>query len=801
MWDKIRMATDWILDHRLNSATLSREAYDRMKGMFQYYVPLRGFAEDTAEDLYEYYNRDASNDFSPLMATAKGRKSIADNPLAQIGVMAESAIQQDNKNKAKLTLYYFLMNRPDNGLVTVSETWQELQGTDPATGKTIWKEVQPDFSDVKDKNSAEEISEAVRMFVEKMQDLQKLGRARKGHNRLSLDETVVHISDKSAAEHSIPVMVNGRRINLIINGSPRAAQAINGLLNIEQDDDIIKGTLAKATRWMSANFTSRNPEFWISNMQRDMLFAYMNISIKENDAYRKVFERNLKHGFKSIVYTRRNTKDTLGDSKYEKYYREFVKNGGVTGYTRLANADEYKDMMEKFLKRQDEKKLAKGIREGFEMLKDFSEGIENVMRFAAYITSREQGRTVARSVMDAKNISVNFNRKGSGKAISWEESANLTLNGKQLTKAQRIFFVTVSGLAPALRSTVAFFNASVQSLSLAVTLARTNPRKFAAWMTGAFALGMLNAMLHALLDDDDDYLDMPDYERHQNFLLGAKGFYLKWNLPQEARPFYAMGDIAVNFALGRMKHKDVFWEAMKAAWEVAPPVTPTGLQPLFEIAVNENYFGAPVYKDGPWTKNDPAYQRVYRNTGWLYVDMSEALNTITGGDYATPGWIGNGFLANPAAWQHLVEGYTGGTGQFINKVMNLGPSLWGLAVDGEEWSWRNTPLFNRIIVSNDDRTRNSYLNDVYWYYRDIAEQTRKREKAYLKNRDSEKRLELRLSPDYMIMRIFDRYEKKIEKYDDMAAAETDERRRKEILEQKDRYVLRPMAEELMKADR
>ena len=693
------------------------------------------------------------------------------------------------------------MNRPDNGLVTVSGTWEELQGTDPKTGRQIWKEVLPDFSDVKDRNSATEIADAVRMFDSKMEELEKLGRARRGTRKLSLGDTVIHIKDSSVSEHMIPVSVNGRRMNMIINGNPRAAQAINGMLNIEQDDDIVKNVFAKTTRWMAANFTSRNPEFWISNLQRDLMFALMNVDVKEDAEYRKAFRRNLSHGFRATVLSRKANQDTLGDSKYERYYREFVENGGVTGYTRLANADEYKDMMDKFLKRDRERKLAKGIREGFEKLKDFSEGIENITRFAAYITSREQGRSVARSIMDAKNISVNFNRKGSGKAISWEESANLTIRGKKLNTSQRIAVVTLSSLAPIARSTVAFFNASVQSLSLAWQIARSNPRRFTAWMSGYLALGMLNAMMHALLDDDDDYLDMPDWERRNNILVGANGWYIKWNIPQEARPFYAMGDILVNYSLGRMKHKNVFWEAAKSFGEIAPPLTPTGIQPIVEIMMNEDYIGAPIYRDMPWDEHNPAYQRVYRNANEYIVDIAELVNTATGGDYATPGWIGNGIMANPAVWQHLIEGYTGGTGQFINRLLNLGPMTWDKAVDGEEWSFRNTPLLNRILVDNDDRTRNTYLNEVYWYYKDIADSVKKRENAYAKKHDAERRLELRQSPDYRIMRIFERYRKRLDKYDSMANEETDEYRRKEILRKKDEYVLRPMVDELVRADR
>ena len=800
LWDRMRSATGYILDHQLNAGTISRQTYDHLSGMFEYYVPLRGFAEDTAEDLYEYFNRSSSNDFSPPLAKAKGRRSVADNPFAQLGVMAESAIQQDNKNRAKLAMYYFILGRPGNDAVTVSSPWYVLEGID-SSGRKIWRETVPDFSSVKEGDDSESIGRIISAFDARMEALQKSGQAYRGRRRMDLGDTVVHISGASANEHIVPVMVNGERVNMILNSDPRAAQSLNGLLNIESDDDVISGFAGTITRWMANNFTSRNPEFWISNLQRDLLFSLMNASIKEDVAYRKAFRRNLLKGFRTVAYTRRFRKDSLGDSQYEKYYREFVENGGVTGYTRLASAEEYLGMMEKYMKRDQEKKVVKVVRGCFDGLRDFSESIENVTRFAAYMTSREQGRPVSRAIMDAKNVSVNFNRKGSGKAISWKESARLTdSKGKRLTVPQRVFVCALSAVAPYARRWVAFFNAAVQSLSLNVSLAKNNPRRYAAWMSGCVALGMLNAMIHALLDDDDDYLDMPEWERRQNLLVGGGGYYMKWNIPQEARPFYALGDILVNWSLGRMKHQNIFFEAIESLGEIAPPVVPTPLQPVWELAMNKDYAGAPIYRDMPWDKDNPAYLRTYRGTNQILIDLSELMNSATGGDYATEGAIGNGWWVNPGVWEHFIDGLTGGTGQFIRRVSNVPFMAWDAAVNGEEWSWYDTPMANRIFVRNEERSRNSYLNGVYWYYKDISDSIERREKRYRKAHDSAKINSLRSSPEYSIMRIFQKYSDRLEHYDDLIREETDESRRRDILRRKDDYVLRPMVDELVAAD-
>ena len=800
LWEKIRAATGYTLQHQYRAGMLSKESYDRISSMFEYYVPLRGFEEDTAEDIYQYYNRNASSDFTPPLAKAKGRKSVADNPFAQIGVMAESAIQQDNNNKAKLALYYFVSNRPGNDLVSLSKVWYELDRID-SNGKKTWKEVYPDFTEVGEDGKPRTSAEILADFESRMKRMQESGTARQGRNKLDVSDRVVHVGERSRQEHMIPVMVNGEKVNIIVQGNPRAAQAMNGLLNPDSRRNVLDMSIGLVTRFMANNFTSRNPEFWISNLQRDLLFSYMNVSIREGSEYAKKYRNNISNGFKAVVYSMRHGSGSLGDSRLERMYREFVENGGVTGYTRLASADEYENMMSKYLKTEERGKLIQGLHIAFDKLRLFSEGIENVARFTAYFTSRESGKDIASSIMDAKNITVNFNRKGSASPISWEESENLMIHGRKLNMTERAIALIFSSLAPYLKSSVAFFNAAIQSLSMQIDIARRNPKRFAAWMAGYLALGMLNAILHAMLDDDDDYLDMPDWERRNNFLVGANGFYLKWAIPQESRPFYAMGDILVNWSLGRMRHKNVFVEATESFAEIMPPVMPTAFQPVMELVMNEDYMGAPIYKKMPWDESNPAYQRVYRNTNEILVGFSELLNTISGGDYATPGAIGNGVMVNPGVWQHFIEGATGGTGQFIMRVMNTPFLLRDKLTREEEWSWRNTPLLNRVIVSNDDRTRNSYLNEVYWHYKDIYDSVDWREKKYRKMRDAERLQELHDSPEYEIAEVFRHYEKELEHYDDILKEETDDAVRKQIMSDRDEYVLRPLTDDLMAVDR
>ena len=47
-------------------------------------------------------------------------------------------------------------------------------------------------------------------------------------------------------------------------------------------------------------------------------------------------------------------------------------------------------------------------------LEDFNRWAEDISRFTTYMTSRQMGRSITESVNDAKEVTVNFNKKGAG---------------------------------------------------------------------------------------------------------------------------------------------------------------------------------------------------------------------------------------------------------------------------------------------------------------------------------------------------------------------------------------------------
>lgn len=800
LWKRINAATKFTLKHQYDANMMSRDQYQAVSGMFKYYVPLRGFADNTAEDMYDYYQSDQRRDFTPPLLKAKGRSTEAESPFGYIGSMASSGIAADMKNETKLALYYFVSNRANNDLVTISEVWYKNTGVDEL-GRRIFTPVYPPFNE---DLSSEEAKQAYEDWEKQMQEEAKAGFAFKGGKKLNLKNSVIHIDERQKSSHVIKFKVGGRDLMMYINGNPRAAQAINNELNVEMSTDYQK-VFGKVLRWFSGINTSYNPEFWLSNAQRDILFALMSVNVKEVPEYNAAFRKNLGQlvmatltpGKKGGAYSLKKKFDDgkLGDERLDRLYQEFVENGGVTGYTTLKNNEEWELELRKFT--GDQKKAMQAVKTVFEKVQNFGEAIEQMTRFSAYITSREQGKEIKDAVNDAKELTVNFNRKGSGKAISFKEAARLrTKDGKKLTALQKAFVVGASWLPVYGRRFIMFFNASTQGLNAMYKLYKKNGKGMALWTAGYLALGVMQAAIHALLDDDDDYLDIPDYERRNNLLLGGGGVYFKWAIPQEARVFYAIGDMAVNHALGREPHKDSFggWtgEIASVLSDIAPlnptgglaALAPSALTPVVEVAMNRDYKGAKIFNDLRYLsdeerKRTPAYQRAYQGTGKVYVLLSQSLNWMTGGDYADAGWINP--VNNPAAWEHILQGATGGAGTTIGKFYRgtIGQVL------GEDFTVRNTPFLSRLFTVTDDRYRNAHTTELFDYYKAEAEHTKKLINTYRKNGDDKKLDRLYESEDYEIMTIYDSYKSQFNYYNDELKATTDKKDRKALMREQD----------------
>lgn len=804
LWKRINAATKETLRQQYEANMISKDQYLNLRDMFEYYVPLRGFKENTAEDMYTYYRKPNSTGYTKPILGAEGRKTEAESPFGWIAAMAGSAIASNVKNEAKLALYYFVSNRPENGIATISKTWFVDSGEVDERGKKIFKPAYPPFSE--DLSSAEGKAQ-YEIWQANMKELQKKGQAYEAGQRLNLGNAVVNISDANKPEHIVNIKVGGKDYTIVINGNPRAAQAINGDLNIEGTAQDYSALFGPVLRWMSSVNTSYNPEFWITNMMRDMAFTWMAVNIKEDPAYRRKFSKNYRKAFKVISLVAKNEKGTIGDSYLEQQYKDFVKYGGVTGYTQIKDSETWEKEIDNYLSSNDPKsvkngKVMRGMKSAFHVAHRFGESLEQVSRFAAFLTARETGKSINEAINDAKEITVNFNRKGSGKMITLEEAKYLTgKNGQPLTKPQQWMVVGLSSIAPLGRRFIMFFNAAIQGLNATYKLMKKNPKRFTGWALGYAAVGMMNAVLHAMLDDDDDYLDIPQYERRNSLMIGGNGAYFKWALPQEARAFYALGDLAVETVMGRNPHQNFLGEALKIGTEILPVNPSEGWKafmpsiaiPFIELALNEDYKGAPIYNEQKWLseeekKRTAKWSSAYQGTGWMYVKIAQGLNYITDGpDYDKTGLIN----LQPEKLEHLVQSAFGGTirtaDKFISTIL--------AAIDPEEpMTIRQAPFLNRFLTINDERFKNVHVNDVFDYYKADAEHALTLEKQYIKDRDMDALTKLRSSDEYQWAKIYRKYKKPLKAIQDKIKVADGTAEKKELMKQQDELKKRMIKE-------
>ncbi len=743
LWEKINAATNENLRIGYDKGLISKPEYDHLRSMFKYYIPLMGFQEETAADVYHYTDKGVKTAFSQVIRHAKGRKTIADSPLGWIGNKAESVIQEGNKNDAKKTLYYFLQNRPDQDIVTIGEQWYE-RGTDK-DGNEVWNPIYPQIN--KGMNG-DQVAQALADFKTYLDTHAK--DVRKKSSKLELDKGIVFVQPKAEPEHEIRIKANGDEIVMYINGNPRAAQAINGLLNSDQtrSQKFLGGT---ALRWLASVSTSYNPEFWISNFQRDFIFSRVKMDTQGDPAMKEAYNQNYGEVFRSTLKLMKAYKNgTLGNSRMEQYYREYADNGGITGYTVLADHDEFEEMMRDFIKSQRDGKGRTAAKKVAESIQDFAESIEQINRFAGFVAARESGKDIETSVSWAKEITANFNRKGSAVEFTKDDIANMTnRNGRKLNAFEQKLAYVVLNSAGIGRSSFLFFNAAIQGLKNHVDIIKANPAGAAKWATILIVTGALNTLLHAAMDDPDDdnnYAGISDYTRRTNLLIGGKGYYLKWAIPQEERVFYAMGDILANKFLGKSPDENAVMEIVKSFTELLPlgtaaggdllgTILPAQLAPIYEAAVNKNFTGSKLTLDYPGMDKKAAYKGAMRNTWPVFIKISKAVNNIgKEGDYEEIGWVEQSDFGravnNPAFMQHIVEGYTGGVGKTFTKLLDLYKGINDMAKDlkagaefGEAWGElpksSDAPFLGRVFL-NTNRNASSYVSNVFRYYDDIA---------------------------------------------------------------------------------
>lgn len=777
LWDATNAATKKILRDGYKAGMMSKDTYQYVRDMYSHYIPLRGWDGTTADQVWDYIGG-GNGAFNQTLKKAHGRTSIADDPIAYIENMAESGILLNNKNWVKQHLMLLAQNHPTS-LLTLSKAWY-VKSAD-ANGNEEWIPATPQITSQMNSN---QVKAAIDAFEQKMEQMEQTGDATQKRDGLNIAYPQTHSEER---EHEVRVMKDGEEYVIYVNGDPQLAQAMNNT-RAHRVREIQSGKLDRAAAWlgrkMAAAYTSLSPLFIPSNYFRDLTMTLASTAIREDGRYNYLLRKNLATswnlGFMLRDYQNGKLRDKVSNGNAtpkEQMFYDFMMNGGETGFVSSLDVEDLKKKFKNDLKDLDRwkanpVKVGHTIMDGIEFL---NRAIEDSNRFAVYMTSIQYGRSIDEAVNDAKDVTLNFNRKGTGE-YGWQMIRNLYL----------------------------FINPAVQSLQTLGALVKHHPFKFtavtASWLASGVLVPIVNAALMSLLGGDDDkdkYWQFTKWDRRNNLIMWVPFTheYVKIPLAQEFRAFYGVGDmIASKMMGGELAEESWSQYAEDLLGQVVDmlPLDPTGydgniavslmpnaIRPVFELAFNVDFTGKPIFKDTEYNKYDPNFTKAYVGTPDWLVRVSKMVNSI-GNDY--PDVQQNSIdafgdprynLNNPAVVDHVLSSYLGGAYTMGSQVLGV---LTKSLNDPKEIKVADIPLFSKFVSNPDDRPVTKKQGDEFWDMKENHDRAA--------NTLSKLKKQAKVDGDYsMLERFYGSEEYKQYKQDDVKEKKYEEDKKKERAEE------------------
>lgn len=777
LWDATNAATKKILRDGYKAGMMSKDTYQYVRDMYSHYIPLRGWDGTTADQVWDYIGG-GKGAFNQTLKTAHGRTSIADDPIAYIENMAESGILLNNKNWVKQHLMLLAQNHPTS-LLTLSKAWY-VKSTD-ANGNEEWIPATPQITSQMNSN---QVKAAIDAFEKKMEQMAQTGDATQKRDGLNIAYPQTHSEER---EHEVRVMKDGEEYVIYVNGDPQLAQAMNNT-RAHRVREIQSGKLDRAAAWlgrkMAAAYTSLSPLFIPSNYFRDLTMTLASTAIREDAKYNYLLIKNLATswnlGFMLRDYQNGKLRDKVNNGNAtpkEQMFYDFMMNGGETGFVSSLDVEDLKKKFKNDLKDLDRWK-ANPVKVGhtiMDSIEFLNRMIEDSNRFAVYMTSIQYGRSIDEAVNDAKDVTLNFNRKGTGE-YGWQMIRNLYL----------------------------FINPAVQSLQTLGALAKHHPFKFtavtASWLTSGVLVPIVNAALMSLLGGDDDkdkYWQFTKWDRRNNLIMWVPSTheYIKIPLAQEFRAFYGIGDMIASKMMGgelaeeswSQYGEDLLGQVVDMLpldptgydGNIAVSLMPNAIRPVFELAFNVDFTGKPLFKDTEYNKYDPNFTKAYVGTPDWLVRASRMVNSI-GNDY--PDVQQNSIdafgdprynLNNPAVVDHVLSSYLGGAYTMGSQVLGV---LTKSLNDPKEIKVADIPLFSKFVSNPDDRPVTKKQGDEFWDMKENHDRAA--------NTLSKLKKQAKVDGDYsMLERFYGSEEYKQYKQDDVKVKKYEEDKKKERAEE------------------
>ncbi|AUR95295.1 coil containing protein [Vibrio phage 1.205.O._10N.222.51.A7] len=654
-------------DRLVESGLETIDAVESWDSAYQFYVPLKGFANnevDTEGNSVKPTGRGFNIRGKETMK-AMGRRTMAESPVAYAISDATQSMMRARKNEVGQTLLRLVDANHD------PELWQVFSDENPDIIRRITKQRDPVTGRMRD----QVIDAPAPMFALKDQYL--------------------------------GVKMNGEQYYIKLN-DVRLMEAMSNL-GVEQANLLTK-TLGRVTRMLSALITSYNPEFALSNLARDIQTAMYNVLAESEVKGGKAegarglasqIAKDVASG-RSFKALKKGLRDNNFEGEWGEYFKEYLDSGAKTGYFVQKEIEEIKNDIQKSIAKTGPGAVNALLRSKDKVIKfvdDYNDVIENASRLSVYVNSRKQGFTKKQAASLAKNLTVNFNRRG------------------EMTNNINALYM--------------FFNASVQGTMNMLRAVATPKDKSKSMFNPGFynttqkiammlpiATMMAGALNRSIGGEDDDgkafYDKVPDFVKETNFVLmipGSEGDYIKIPMPYGYNFFASVGlavdksingdqtaiesgfDLVSAFAgafnpLGITDSEEGSVQAVKMA-------SPSVMKPFVEMATNENFYGGPLYKQqNPFGLKLPDSYNAQRRTWELAKGVSEWLNDATGGNEFKSGYVD----IAPESFQHLLSFMGGGLGTLVGRTQDLAAK----GIKGEEIEDKDVPFWRKYFGNISD---------------------------------------------------------------------------------------------------
>ena len=646
--NKLQDITKETLLIKLQSGLIDQATYDRINSSYDFYAPLKGGDETIRSGTGKGF------DVKDKMKRALGHSMRDEKIVENILHDHELAIFLAQKQRVGQTLLQFALEANDPNLITINAPEKRAV---LMPGESVY-EVRYNGGTVGTYNSAQdarsEMTKMLATFKNNVTDEIKKFSIQK----IQSDGTVQYKASPILAENEVGVYLNGQFVRMQIN-DPLLARSYKSL-----GVDHLVGVLKigrDVNTFLSKAYTGYNPSFLVKNAIRDASEGVINLT---GDYGAGMMAQVLAHYPAAAINL---TKYAL-TGKADPIIADYRADGSTTGAAYAGDLErvgddvrkvynDYAGVMDTF-RREGTFSAAKVAGDKtISVLTHFIEvanGVsENAMRLATYQTLRENGYSRNKSALAAKDVTLNFNRRGEIGA-----------------QAGALFL---------------FFNPAIQGSARLVQTMLFSKHKYQAWaITGAMT-ALFYAMAAANHDADKDRWDeTPDYEKAHNLIIPIGKYQLKIPIPYGYGFFGALGTAIYEVQHGKDVKKVGYMLANAFAEGFSPIGNPVGDKPDYknlaeilpftpikigaEIGVNRSGLGGPIYPDNQ-REGKPDSSTMFRSTkGSLWDAIASKTNKLTGGNKAVAGWAD----VHPDTLKSLWATATGGTGRFITDTAQLG---------------------------------------------------------------------------------------------------------------------------------